>query len=95
MFATRGFRSLGVARTDVEDRWQFLGVLPLSDPLREDSKATITIAQQMSVDVKMATGDQMAIAYEIAGQLGLGINILDAAGFGDTKHHETALLADI
>lgn len=93
-FAARGFRSLGVAWTDKQDQWQFLGVIPLYDPLREDSKATIATARQMGVDVKMITGDQMAIAREIAAQLGLGANILDAAGFADTKHHETAQLAE-
>jgi len=93
-FAARGFRSLGVAWTDAQDRWQFLGVLPLFDPLREDSKETIATARQMGVNVKMVTGDQLAIAREIATELGLGTNILDAAGFGDTKHHETAQLAE-
>jgi H+-transporting ATPase len=93
VFAKRGFRSLGVARTDAQDRWQFLGVLPLFDPPREDSKATIATARQMGVNVKMVTGDQLPIAREIAGQLGMGINILDASGFGDTKHHEAAPLA--
>jgi H+-transporting ATPase len=93
-FAARGFRSLGVARADQEDKWQFLGVLPLFDPPREDSKATIATARQMGVKVKMVTGDQVAIARETAGQLGMGINILDASGFGDTKHHETAQLAE-
>jgi H+-transporting ATPase len=92
-FAARGFRSLGVAQADAQGQWQFLGVLPLFDPPREDSKATITTARQMGVNVKMVTGDQLAIARETAGQLGLGKNILDASGFGDTKHHETAQLA--
>ncbi len=93
-FAKRGFRSLGVARTDAQGQWQFLGVLPLFDPPREDSKATIATAHQMGVNVKMITGDQLAIARETAGQLGMGTNILDAGGFGDTKHHETAQLAE-
>ena len=93
-FAARGFRSLGVARTDAQGRWQFLGVLPLFDPPRADSKATIASARQMGVNVKMVTGDQMAIARETAGQLGLGQNILDARGFGDTRHHETGQLAE-
>ncbi len=93
-FAVRGFRSLGVARAEGEGQWQFLGVLPLFDPPREDSKATIASARQMGVNVKMVTGDQMAIARETAGKLGLGTNILDASGFGDTKHHETAQLAE-
>jgi H+-transporting ATPase len=93
-FAARGFRSLGVARADAQGPWQFLGVLPLFDPPREEAKATIATARQMGVNVKMVTGDQVAIARETAGKLGLGTNILDADGFGDTKHHETAQLAE-
>jgi len=93
-FAARGFRSLGVARTDSQDQWQFLGVLPLYDPPREDSKPTIETARQMGVNIKMVTGDQLAIARETAKQLGLGTNILDASGFGETRHHETAQLAE-
>jgi H+-transporting ATPase len=93
-FAARGFRSLGVARADQEGKWQFVGVLPLFDPPREEAKATIATARQMGVNVKMVTGDQVAIARETAGKLGLGTNILDASGFGDTKRHETAQLAE-
>jgi H+-transporting ATPase len=48
----------------------------------------------MGVKVKMVTGDQLAIARETAKKLGMGTAILDASGFGDTKHHETAQLAD-
>ena len=93
-FAARGFRSLGVARADQEDQWQFLGVLPLFDPPREQAKATIATARQMGVNVKMVTGDALAIARETAGKLGLGTNILDASGFGGTRQHETAQLAE-
>jgi len=93
-FAGRGFRSLGVARADQENKWQFVGVLPLFDPPREQAKATIASARQMGVKVKMVTGDQMAIARETSKQLGLGTNILDASGLGDTKHHETAQAAE-
>jgi H+-transporting ATPase len=89
-FAGRGFRSLGVARADQEGKWQFVGVLPLFDPPREEAKATIASARQMGVNVKMVTGDQTAIARETARQLGMGTNILDASGLGDTKHHESA-----
>ncbi len=93
-FAERGFRSLGVARANEEGNWQFAGVLPLLDPPREQAKATIASARQMGVDVKMVTGDQLAIARETALQLGMGANILDASGLGDTKHHETAQSAE-
>ncbi|MFZ0889286.1 MAG: HAD-IC family P-type ATPase, partial [Candidatus Binataceae bacterium] len=93
-FAARGFRSLGVARTEGEGQWQFLGVLPMFDPPREDAKATIATARQMGVKIKMVTGDALAIARETAGKLGLGKNILNAGGLGDVKHQETALVAD-
>jgi H+-transporting ATPase len=93
-FATRGFRSLGVARTDDHEQWQFLGVLPLFDPPREDSQSMIDTARQMGINVRMVTGDQMAIAKETARRLGMGGNILDASLFGDTKHHEAGQLAD-
>jgi len=93
-FAARGFRSLGVARADQEDQWQFLGVLPLFDPPREQARATIATARQMGINVKMVTGDALAIARETAGKLGLGTNILDASGFGGTRQHETAQLAE-
>ena len=93
-FAGRGFRSLGIALADQENKWQFVGVLPLFDPPREQAKATIASARQMGVKVKMVTGDQIAIARETSKQLGLGTNILDASGFGDMKGHETAQAAE-
>jgi H+-transporting ATPase len=93
-FAARGFRSLGVARADEEGKWQFVGVLPLFDPPREQAKATIASARQMGVNVKMVTGDQLAIARETAKELGLGTNILDASSLGDEKRQDTAQSAE-
>jgi H+-transporting ATPase len=88
-FAARGFRSLGVARAEDDGQWQFLGVLPLFDPPREDAKTTIVTAEQMGVKVEMVTGDQRAIALETAKKLGMGTTILNASGFDDAKDHET------
>ncbi len=93
-FAARGFRSLAVARTDAAGQWQIQGVLPLFDPPREDSRSTIETARTMGIDVKMVTGDQIAIAKETARQLGLGTNILNASLFAETEHHKTGQLAD-
>ena len=93
-FAARGFRSLGVARTNEQDQWYFLGVIPLSDPVREDSKATIDAAKEMGLSIKMVTGDQVAIAKEIGRQLDLGKDIIDASLFDETKTHEAGQLAD-
>ncbi len=91
-FAGRGFRSMGVARADQENKWQFVGVLPLFDPPREQAKATIASAGQMGVKVKMVTGDQLAIAQETSRQLGLGTNILDATVLQDSKNLQSAQL---
>src|ERR1700733_13235485 len=52
-FAARGFRSLGVARAEGDGPWQFLGVLPLFDPPRDDAKAMIATALKLGVKVKM------------------------------------------
>jgi H+-transporting ATPase len=89
-FAARGFRSLGVARAEEGGKWQFLGVLPLFDPPRDDAKSTIATAQQMGVTVKMVTGDALAIAQETAKKLGMGSNILDAGSLSDEKQQKTA-----
>jgi magnesium-transporting ATPase (P-type) len=79
--------SPGLIRTA---KWQFLGVLPLFDPPRDDAKATIATALKMGVKIKMVTGDALAIAKETAKKLDMGTNILDAASLGDSKKEETA-----
>ncbi|MGA7802727.1 MAG: plasma-membrane proton-efflux P-type ATPase [Gammaproteobacteria bacterium] len=77
-FAARGYRTLGVARTTDEGAWRFLGIVPLFDPPREDSEDTIAKARAHGIDVKMVTGDNVAIGREIADQLGLGRDIQPA-----------------
>jgi H+-transporting ATPase len=77
-FAAKGYRTLGVARTDGDGAWRLLGLLPLYDPPREDSAATIKKAEEHGLQVKMVTGDNSAIAKEISRQLGMGTNILSA-----------------
>jgi H+-transporting ATPase len=74
-FAKKGYRTLGVARSDGSGQWNFLGILPLFDPPREDSADTIKEAEGHGVNVKMVTGDNLAIAREISGKLHLGQNI--------------------
>jgi len=82
-FAGHGHRSLGVAKTDGDGSWRLMGVLALADPPRDDSAATITAAKELGIDVKMVTGDQVAIGREIARQVGLGEQILDAGILDD------------
>ena len=76
----RGYRALGVARSRDDGRtWSLLGILPMFDPPRDDSKQTIDLARAKGVTIKMITGDDTAIARETARQLGLGTNIVPAA----------------
>ena len=77
-FAAKGYRALAAARTDVSGKWVMLGILPMFDPPRSDSKDTIARAQQYGVTVKMVTGDDVAIGQTIAADLGLGGNIVAA-----------------
>jgi H+-transporting ATPase len=65
-FAGKGYRALGVAKTDADGKWQYVGLLGIYDPPREDSAETIKTAQKMGVNVKMVTGDHVAIAKEIS-----------------------------
>jgi H+-transporting ATPase len=78
--AAKGSRALGIARSEDGGRtWSVLGVLPMFDPPRDDSKATIEMANAKGVQVKMVTGDDTAIAIETARQLGMGTHIIPAA----------------
>ncbi|CAJ2637773.1 unnamed protein product [Trifolium pratense] len=82
-FAERGLRSLGVARQEIPEKtkesagapWQFVGLLSVFDPPRHDSAETIRRALHLGVNVKMITGDQLAIAKETGRRLGMGTNM--------------------
>jgi H+-transporting ATPase len=80
-YAEKGYRSLGVARTGPDGSWQYLGMIGIFDPPREDSAAMVAQAQNLGVKVKMVTGDHIAIAKEISGQLGLGTRIIPQSAF--------------
>jgi H+-transporting ATPase len=81
-FATRGFRSLGVARKRGEGSWEILGIMPCSDPPRHDTARTINEAKSLGLSIKMLTGDAVGIARETSRQLGLGTNVYNAERLG-------------
>jgi H+-transporting ATPase len=76
--ASRGYRTIGVALARDDGPWRFLGILPLLGPPRPDSKSTIARARAYGVKVTMVTGDNVAIARQIALELGMGTNIQPA-----------------
>ncbi|CAM8969368.1 unnamed protein product [Rhodiola kirilowii] len=93
-FADRGLRSLGVCRQTVSEKskesagepWEFVGLLPLFDPPRHDSAETIRRALNLGVNVKMITGDQLAIGKETGRRLGMGTNMYPSSSLlGECK----------
>uniref|UniRef100_A0A2N9H2W0 Plasma membrane ATPase n=1 Tax=Fagus sylvatica TaxID=28930 RepID=A0A2N9H2W0_FAGSY len=100
-FAERGLRSLAVAYQEVPDRrkesaggpWQFIGLMPLFDPPRHDSAETIRRALNLGVNVKMITGDQLAIGKETGRRLGMGTNMYPSSALlGQNKDESIAAL---
>jgi len=91
-YAKKGYRALGVAKTNPQGQWQFLGIISLFDPPRVDSQLTLQTALKLGVPVKMITGDQVLIAKETARQLGLGNNILDAKIFREVPPNQLGTL---
>lgn len=78
-FAAHGYRALAVGRSDDDGKtWNLLGVIPLFDPPRDDSAETIAQAKKHGLQIKMVTGDDVAIASEISGKLGMGTHIQKA-----------------
>jgi H+-transporting ATPase len=98
-FARRGFRSLGVAVKEGNKSWQLLGMLPMFDPPRDDTAATIAEAQVLGLSVKMLTGDAIAIAKETCKMLALGTKVYNSerlihGGLSGTTQHDLVEKAD-
>jgi len=93
-FAAKGYRALGVARKEDPGEWQYVGLIALYDPPREDSGATIQAAQSLGVTVKMVTGDHLAIARETARQVNLGANIRTPEEFLDKPDRQALPLVE-
>ncbi len=73
----KGFRALGVGRKE-NNNWEYLGILALLDPPREDIEEVIKDAQNRGIDIRMVTGDHIAIGRQVAEQIGLGTNFKEA-----------------
>ncbi len=77
--AQHGFRALGVASSEDDSKtWKLLGLLSLLDPPRPYAASTIAQTKKLGLEVKMVTGDDVAIGSEISAQLGLGTHLLVA-----------------
>jgi H+-transporting ATPase len=86
-FAKMGYRVIGVASSYDDNGWNLIGFIPLFDPPRNDAKDTIKEAREAGINVKMVTGDNIAIAKQISSKLGLTSNILSAEKLTNLENH--------
>ncbi len=93
--AENGFRVLAVAMSEAGGKPRFVGLIPLYDPPRPDSAQVIAEARKLGLDVKMITGDHVAIARYIARVLGIGDNILDVRELREAGVKEWRVLAEV
>ena len=83
-YQNQAMRTLGFAYQEVDDNevvikdnrivaenLTFLGVVAISDPMREDVPAAVKECINAGIDVKIVTGDTPGTAKEIARQIGL------------------------
>jgi magnesium-transporting ATPase (P-type) len=69
--ALKGYRTLAVARGPETGALALIGLVTLYDPPRPDAKQLIAALHDLGVPVKMLTGDAVAVASEIAREVGL------------------------
>jgi H+-transporting ATPase len=92
----KGYRTLAVAKSADNDldNLKLVGLLPLTDPPRPDSKETIEELKHLGVKTKMLTGDNVAIAREIAGQVGIGNRIYPMSNLTKLSEADQASVLD-
>ena len=93
--AEKGYRTLAVGRKQGEAPLELIGLIPLYDPPREDSKQVIADMHNYNVEVKMVTGDNLAIAREIGQLLGLEQRSLRASQLSGSGSNELLTLASV
>lgn len=71
LLASKGYRTLAVGYLRDGQPLELLGLIPLYDPPRKESKDVIDEMRALGVQTKMITGDHLAIAREIGRMLGL------------------------
>jgi len=92
----KGYRTIAVAISEAEarDSFQLVGLLPLADPPRPDSKGVIEALKTLGVKTKMLTGDNTAVAKEIARQVSIGDKIYRVSDLKVQGEAEQAKILD-
>jgi H+-transporting ATPase len=93
--AARGYRTLAVGRQRGDGPLELVGLIPLYDPPREDSKQVIADMLDHGIQVKMVTGDNLAIAREIGRLLGLEQRTMSSDQLSGAAGSELLQLAEV
>jgi len=70
-FAVSGCRTLAVARGPAAGSLQIVGLVALRDEARPDARALVDELRGLGISVKVLTGDELSIAAQIGGEVGL------------------------
>lgn len=92
--AAKGYRSLAVGRCEGQAPLQLIGLIPLYDPPRDDSLQVIAKMRDYGVQVKMVTGDNVAIAKEVGRLLELDQRTIRSAQLSGAASNELLALAE-
>ena len=92
----KGYRTIAVATSegDASNSFRPVGFLPLADPPRPDSKTMILELKTLGVKPKMLTGDNIAVAREIARQVSIGDKIYRISDLASLSEAEQARILD-
>jgi H+-transporting ATPase len=73
-----GYKTIAIAMCEGDARksehgpWRLVGLMPMLDPPRADTRATIESLQHANISVKMITGDHVNVGKETARLIGMG-----------------------
>ncbi len=89
-FSQKGHRTLAIARSadDTGTVVRFVGLIALADPPRKCAQSMIQEIKGLGIRPLMLTGDNIAIAKEIAGQVGIGGKIIRMSDIRDLEEKE-------
>ena len=95
----RGLRAVAVAAGDAgaagdEGRLELLGLLGLSDPPRADAAELVGRMRDLGIRPLMLTGDDVAIAREVAGEVGIGRRVRRAGELRELPAAERLALVE-
>lgn len=79
--STAGYKTIAIAMCEGDGRqsdhgkWKFVGLMPMLDPPREDTPATIASLHHANISVKMITGDHVNVGKETCRLIGMGVDL--------------------